>query len=196
MTGAVILVSQSNRRPGNLAEPLARNTMTNYYYHLITEGEDTNLQLYSFRQAKRYWNELRNEYAEFGENTEHLKERCVFVLATLGLSISQLLGQNNPTVQKDVPYPIDVFFEFVDAHGLDPSLKDDFKRFNYFYNGCRHFGRTISGKGYQRINQLTFQVAKECYEFGLRVWTIIIRVYDQDEESDLEEFVDKELDDA
>jgi hypothetical protein len=169
--------------------------MTQYYYRLTTEGEDTNLQLYSFQQAKRYWSELRNDYAKFGENTDDLKERCVFVLATLGLSISQLLGQNNPAVKKDAPYPIDLFFEFVDVHGLDLRLKDEFKRFNYFYNGCRHFGRTTSGKGYQRINELTFQMAKEWYEFGLKVWRTIIRVYDQEEESKLGEFVDEELED-
>lgn len=166
-----------------------------YYYYLTTGGEDTNLQLYSFRQAKNYWNELCEEYTQSGENTVDLRERCVFVLATLGLSISQLLGQNNPTVQNKVPYPIDVFFDFVDAHGLEPGLKDEFKRFNYFCNGCRHFGRTTSGRGYQPVNELTFQVAKECYEFGLKVWRTIIRVYDSEEESDLAEFIEDELED-
>jgi len=165
-----------------------------HYYYLTSEGEDTNLQLYSFRQAKRHWRELCDEYERFGEDAENLTERCVFVLATLGLSISQLLGQNNPNVQKDVPYPIGVFSDFVDAHGLDPSLKNEFKRFNYFYNGCRHFGRTTSGKGYRGIDELTFQTAKECYEFGLKVWRTVIRVYDREEEADLEEFIEEHLD--
>ena len=166
--------------------------MTHYYY-LTSEGEDTNLQLHSFRQAKHYWRELRRDYAELAEDTEDLKERCVFVLATLGLSISQLLGQNYANLQKTVPYPIDLFTEFVDTHGLDPALKDEFETFNYFYNGCRHFGRTTSGKGHHRVNELTFSVAKNCFEFGLKVWRTVVQVYQQDGESDLEEFVDEEL---
>jgi len=76
-----------------------------HYYHLDSTGEYTNLQLYSLRQAQRYWREIQQDYQKYGEDTENLKERCVFVIAALGLSISQLLGQNNPTLQKDVPSP-------------------------------------------------------------------------------------------
>ena len=64
-----------------------------YYYHLDSTGEYTNVQLYSLRQAKRYWRKIQKDYQKYGEHTENLKERCVFVLATLGLSISQLLGR-------------------------------------------------------------------------------------------------------
>jgi hypothetical protein len=113
-----------------------------YYYYLDSAGEDTNLQLFSFIQAKRYWKALERDYAEFGEDTPQMKERCVFVLATMGLSISQLLGQNNPNENKDVPYPIDIFKSFVKTYGLNEHLINEFCQFNYFYNGCRHFGRT------------------------------------------------------
>ena len=130
-----------------------------------------------------------------GEQTENLKERCVFVLATLGLSISQLLGQNNPTLNKDVPYPVDIFKDFVNKHKLDDSLKKEFDDFNYFYNGCRHFGKTTGGKGYHRIDQLTYAVTKDCYEFGVKVWRTIIGVYKDEEGSDLEEFGIEELPD-
>ena len=162
-----------------------------YYYYLDSEppsNEQTNLQLYALREARKHWEDLRNDYEEAGESTDKLKERCVFVLANLGLSISQLLGQNEPTVGADVRYPRDIFHAFVDTHGLDPQLKTEFDEFNYFYNGCRHFGKTTGGKGYDRIDQLTFSVAKECYEFGLKVWRTVIGVYREEEENELEEF--------
>ena len=159
-----------------------------HYYHLDSLGEDTNLQLYSLRQARKYWADVQTDYAKYSEGTQRLKERCVFILATLGLSISQLLGQNNPSESKDVPYPIQIFDDFVVAHNLDPQLKTRFQRFNYFYNGCRHFGRTTTGAGYNRIDQLSFDVAQECFIFGLEVWKIVIGVYRQQENSCLDEF--------
>lgn len=123
-----------------------------------------------------------------GENTKDLKERCVFILATLGLSISQLLGQNDPSFESDVRPPFRIFNAFVDAHGLDPNLKTRFERFNDLYNGCRHFGKTTTGTGYLRVDQLTYQVAKECFEFGMEVWQTVINVYRNEEDSDLDDF--------
>jgi hypothetical protein len=149
-----------------------------YYYRLDSDGEDTNLQLHAFQHAKDLWHDLQEEYKKSGEHTDKLKEKCVLVLATLGLSISQLLGQNNPAVEKkDVPPPIKLFNGFVDAHGLDAGLKTRFRRFNYFYNGCRHFGKTTDDERYQRIDDLTFSVTRDCYEFGLEVWRTVIEVY-------------------
>lgn len=91
------------------------------YFHLDTagvDGEDTNLQIYSLRKAKRDWAELVRDYAKYGDETDNLRERCVFVLATLGLSISQLLGQNDPDVGADVRHPIQIFDAFVEGNGV------------------------------------------------------------------------------
>lgn len=162
--------------------------MADKYYYLTSEGADTNLQLYSLRQALRLWRDLQNDYANYGEATEDLKERCVFALATLGLSISQLLGQNEPLPAGDVRVPKAIFLEFVDVHRLDPTLKSRFERFNYYYNGCRHFGLTTSGKGYKRTDELTFELAKECFEFGLEVWRVVVDVWRRTKGADLEEF--------
>ena len=159
-----------------------------HYYHLDSNGEDTNLQLYSLKQAMRYWEDLERDIASYGDDASDVKERCVFVLASLGLSVSQLLGQNNPNPKDSVPYPLELVSSFVDEHGLDPKVKKDFERFNYFYNGCRHFGLTTGIKGYDRIDQLTLPVAMECYEFGLHLWEAVISVFRQDPNSDLEEF--------
>lgn len=87
-----------------------------------------------------------------------------------------------------VPFPITIFNQFVDAHGLDAELKTRFEKFNGFYNGCRHFGKTTGDKGYQRIDDLTFSVARECYEFGLEVWRTVIEVYRRKGDISLDDF--------
>ena len=162
--------------------------MVSRYYHLDTSGEDTNLQLYSLKQAMTYWEQLERDLEQHGEDAPNVRERCVFVLSNLGVSISQLLGQNNPNPSGCVPYPRDLVAAFVDKHELEPEIKTKFDRFNYFYNGCRHFGLTTTGKGYDRIDQLTIAVARECYEFGLELWRTVISVFREDPESDLDEF--------
>ena len=159
-----------------------------HYYHLDTSGEHTNLQLYSLKQAMKYWNELQRDVAAYGEDALQVRERCVFVLANLGLSISQLLGQNNPNPSARVPYPIELVDAFVEEHGLDPQIKTDFERFNYFYNGCRHFGLSTNGTGYSRVDQLTLPVAKECYTLGLDLWRAVISAFKQDPRNDLSAF--------
>ena len=158
------------------------------YYHLDSNGEDTNLQLYSLKQAMKYWEELQDDLSKYGEDASDVRERCVFILSNLGLSVSQLLGQNNPSPSARVPYPVELVSAFVDEHGLDPALKADFERFNYFYNGCRHFGLTTNGSGYDRIDQLTLPVAEECYGLGLDIWQAVMSVFRQDPKSDLSEF--------
>jgi hypothetical protein len=145
--------------------------------------------LYSLKQTIKYWECLKHDLKEYGnKDTLNVTERCVFILGNLGLSISQLLGQNNPKPTRDVPSPQKIFSAFVDEHGLDLELKSRFDRFNYFYNGCRHFGLTKSGKGYYKIDQLTLPVMQECYEFGLELWKIVISVFQKDPENDLDEF--------
>jgi hypothetical protein len=96
--------------------------MIRKYYHLDSDGEDTNLQLFALRQARIYWQSLQEDHAKLGMDTPALVERSVFVLASLGLSISQLLGQNNPNPTDRVPSPTALFKSIVDAHGLDTGM--------------------------------------------------------------------------
>jgi hypothetical protein len=68
-----------------------------YYCHLHSTGSfpHTNLQLYSLRKAAEDWNALVDEIMARGEDGVHdLKERQSFIVNCLGLSLSQLLGQN------------------------------------------------------------------------------------------------------
>ena len=161
------------------------------YYHLDSGGAFTNLQLYCLRQAHRAWDELEADYQLDEEHTNQLRERCVFAVATLGLSISQLLGQNNPKPEAGVPAPAKLLRSFVNAHGLDPKLATEFARFQYFYDGCRHFGKSTSGIGHRRVDDLTFGAARECFDVGNRIWRAVLEVFGKVPGSD---FADLDLD--
>jgi hypothetical protein len=168
------------------------------YYHLDSTGEDTNLQLYAFHHSKRLWKALREDYSRFGDETADLKERCVLILAVLGLSISQLLGQNCSTIQSRLPGPAKIFKDFVDQHGLDPTLKPRFDDFIDFYDGCRHFGQTSDGSSHARIDDLSFDETKKCFDFGILIWTTVVGVFRGQNGNDLEEFdpTDDSFDDS
>ena len=147
-----------------------------HYYYIDSNGEDTNLQLYSLKQAKIYWSALEYDLAQ-AEDVEHFHERCVFVICTMGLSVSQLLGQNNPTLGSRVPSPRKIFDDLVDMHGLDSLLKRDFHDFIETYDQCRHFGLTNDGSRHWQVSQVTLDKTRKQYEFGLLVWEIVIDIY-------------------
>lgn len=164
------------------------------YYYRQSYGAETNLQLYSLKQALLAWDKIEHDYSRHKDNAPDLRERCVFALSTLGLSISQLLGQNNPNPSDKVPYPAKLLKDFVHKHQLNPDLLVKFDRFSYFYNGCRHFGRTRDDSGYSRVDQLTYHVAKESFEFGLDLWNEIVGVFDGQPGADLGEFDARKVD--
>ena len=156
------------------------------YYFIDSSGEDTNLQLYSLRQAQLYWAELQRDLLD-GDEVEHFHERCVFVICTIGLSVSQLLGQNNPAPDGRVPRPKDIFDSLVDRHSLEPTLKLRFKEFIDTYDQCRHFGLTNNGSRHWQVSQVTLDRTRELYEFGLTVWDTVISVFRRDPQNQLDD---------
>ena len=74
-----------------------------YYCQLATSGIDrTNLQLYSAQRAAEDWNDFIDLIAVGAPDTvAQSKERLTFILSCLGLSLSQLLGQNWPFKEKE-----------------------------------------------------------------------------------------------
>lgn len=157
------------------------------YYFIDSSGEDTNLQLYSLKQAKLYWTALEHDVSESKE-VAHLHERCVFVICTIGLSVSQLLGQNNPEPTNGVPSPTTIFKSIVTKHRLDLSLIDQFRDFIDCYDHCRHFGLTRDGTRHSQVGQVTLDKTRELYNFGLLVWSTIIEVFRREPGSELEDF--------
>lgn len=159
--------------------------MARHYYYIDSCGEDTNLQLYALKQAKLYWAALQHDLTQV-EDCDYFHERCIFIICTMGLSVSQLLGQNNPTPSGRVPSPKDIFEALVDKHGLKPELKQVFRDFIETYDRCRHFGLTNDGSRHWHVSQVTLDKTRELYEFGLEVWKAVIDIYRRDPESDLE----------
>lgn len=156
------------------------------YYFIDSDGENTNLQLYSLKQAKLHWASLEGDLSESNQ-VEHFHERCVFIICTMGLSVSQLLGQNNPEPSERVPSPYEIFKSLVDKHRLDPNLKEQFKEFIDIYDHCRHFGLTSDGSRHWQVSQVTLDKTRNFYELGLLVWNTVIDIYRQDPESALED---------
>lgn len=156
------------------------------YYFIDSSGEDTNLQLYSLKQAKLQWAALQHDLSA-GDEVEHFRERCVFLICTIGLSVSQLLGQNNPKPSDRVPSPKSIFDSLVDTHGLDRTLKSKFKEFIETYDHCRHFGLTDDGSRHWQVSQVNLEKTREVYEFGIFVWETVIGVFRQDPKNELDE---------
>lgn len=159
------------------------------YYYIDTNGDEkTNLQLYSLKQAKLYWAALE---ADLSHNTltTDIHERCAFIICTIGLSISQLLGQNHPSPEEGrVTRPKAIFDLLVTKHSLDIALKEKFKDFIDAYDHCRHFGLTSDNSRHVQVSQITVDKTRELYEFGLHVWQIVIDIYKHDKGCHLEGF--------
>ena len=156
------------------------------YYFIDSNGEDTNLQLYSLKQAKLYWQRLEEELRETSE-PEDLHERCVFVIATLGLSVSQLLGQNNPHPAKDVPSPWKAFQAIAEDASWTNDFANRFREFIDAYDHCRHFGVTTSNERHDQVASITVDRTRELYTIGLEVWDGVIEYYRRDPDNDLDE---------
>ena len=160
--------------------------MTHRYYYIDSSGPDTNLQLYSLQQAKLYWSGLEKDLAE-NDQVEHFHERCVFIICTMGLSVSQLLGQNDPAPSERVPSPSMIFNNLIDKHNLKGSLKQQFREFIDTYDHCRHFGLTSDGSRHWEVSQVTLEKTRKMYKFGLLVWETVIDIFRKEPGSELDD---------
>ena len=152
------------------------------YYYLESYGVETNLQLYSLKQAAAYWNDLLNQIDSTGEESViDLKERIVFVLSALGLSLTQLLGQNWSVPDKDkIDNPGELLGLILKCSHLDRAKKNRLKKgfadlLNY-YGVVRHFGRNKDLKNYQYIDDLSVEKLKSFIELTLDIWDAVINI--------------------
>ncbi|ESY83191.1 hypothetical protein X740_03020 [Mesorhizobium sp. LNHC221B00] len=159
------------------------------YYSINTDGtSSTNLQLYALLQARRYWDELAVNYLQDREATTDLIERCVFIVATLGLSVSQLLGQNDPAPPVGrVASPRAIWKRFVVQHHITEVGTDEFDKFIDIYDACRHFGVSPDGLGHARLELLDFEATRRWYEVACRIWLAVIKALRSDPENFIEE---------
>ncbi|MCK9208143.1 MAG: hypothetical protein M0P66_13615 [Salinivirgaceae bacterium] len=163
-----------------------------YYCHLDSANnlEDTNLQLYSLRKAAVEWNELVDLINEAGvERVDYLKERLAFITNCFGLSLSQLIGQNSPSTNKNRMEPTSKLFpnlligtDFDDV--TQENLKSDFEDFLNYYDATRHFGKVK----YKSIDELTLAKLDYFRNMTIEIWNLVISKFRKDEGNDIEEF--------
>lgn len=165
--------------------PKARNL----FYIRDSGGSFTNLQLYAYRRALEEWDQIRGDYDVHGEDFHELRERCVFAIAALGLSLSQLLGQNNPTpLRTRVPSPRRLFRDVAKELDLGESLIPQFDYLYDFYDAVRHFGKSEDDSKYEKVLELDFPATARCFEIGIEIWSELINAYRRDPSNRLDDF--------
>jgi len=147
------------------------------HYIRDAKSENTNLQMFSLRQANKVWREMENDLAAH-ERIEREHDRSVFVIATLGLSITQLLSQNFLSSSKPIANPVELFASIVERHNLNTKLKTQFQEFVDIYSQCRHRELISDEEGRERIQGLTFDETRRWYELGIEIWHVILSVLD------------------
>ncbi len=160
--------------------------------------ENTNLQLYSLQKAANDWNELVDLIADHGiDYVYRLKERLVFILSCLGLSLSQLLGQNCPSPDKDkIEAPGVLLGKILKNAKVNKiinqttrsRLNKTFKEFLSYYSAVRHFGENKNKQNYRAVDQLTFTELDRFCRMTIEIWDILISMYRKDVKNDIASF--------
>ncbi len=164
------------------------------YYHLYTDGVDTNLQLYSLKQAAQYWNGLVNEIDSMGEeNILDLKERIVFILSCLGLSLTQLLGQNWPLPNREKhDSPAELLGLILKSGKLDrgqtKQLNKGFRDLLNSYGSVRHFGVNRDLANYHTVDDLSTDKLERYVKLTLDIWDTVIAIQEGNDENEFEEW--------
>lgn len=166
------------------------------YLHLDSNSkpEHTNLQLYSLQKAANDWNELVDLIANHGiDHVDHPRERLVFILSSLGLSLSQLLGQNCPSPDKEkMDKPGVLLGKILIRARVDRTkrcrLNKIFSDFLLYYGAVRHFGENKNKKNYYLVDQLTPRILDQFRRMTIEIWDIIIQMYRNDPKNNIDDF--------
>lgn len=156
------------------------------FCHLHTGSDGrTNLQLFSLCQAAHVLDRIR-EYradppAELADEPDFLeskiKEACIFVISCLGLSLTQVLGQNSPDGAKPkIPGARRMLSDFLastEAIALPEKDLISAKAKDFFdiYDACRHFG--ISK--HPEVANVNIEATERYMQFVKTIWNALIR---------------------
>ena len=169
----------------------------NHFCHLDSSGdlEHTNLQFYSLKKAADAWNELLDDVTDAGfDGVDHLRERLTFIVSCLGLSLSQLMGQNCPSPNKEkMDQPGELLSNILNRTSVDRTTKrllnSTFGDFLKYYGAIRHFGRNLYDKNYEMVQKLTISELDRFRQMTIQIWDLVIGIYRQDEENDIDDDV-------
>jgi hypothetical protein len=162
-----------------------------HYCHLASDGDvdTTNLHLYSLQQAARCWNDLARDRVELlPEWVPYYQERLAFILSCLGLSLTQLLGQNVPSLEKKrMARPGELLTAILAHAAVDEVTKAKFKStfgdFLSVYDAVRHFGNSGHGEKYRKLEELTIEQLDRFRQMTIEIWDVVIAMYRTDKDS-------------
>ena len=165
-----------------------------YFCYCASAGSPihTNLQLYSLQKAADDWNDLVGAIAERGvDSAGKTKERLAFILSCLGLSLSQLLGQNTPSSRKaKMDQPRTLLHHILARSHVDRTTKRrldrTFQDFLLYYDSVRHFGKTKDKKTYQTIEKLTPEKLDRFRRMTIEIWDTVIAIHKDDPRNELD----------
>jgi hypothetical protein len=151
----------------------------------------TNLQLYSLQQAAKSWNEAVE--ADGDPAALHVTERLAFILNALGLSLSQLLGQNCPSLEKKrMDNPRILLRAVLSRASVDRAdfdrLDSTFGHFISYYDPLRHFGKNKDEAHYRKVDELALAKVKEFIRMTVEIWDVVIAIHREDEENEFDDF--------
>jgi len=160
-----------------------------YYCHLGSPADigETNLQLYSLKKAAEGWNDLVEAIRNLGtDEVDHFTERLAFIISTLGLSLSQLIGQNCPLPEQEkMDQPGEMFSSLVKRTNTDRTtrrrLNSTFREFLTYYAAIRHFGKNKNDENYRTVDRLTLTELNRFRWMTIEIWDLVIAMYRQDE---------------
>ncbi|MDD5520319.1 MAG: hypothetical protein PHI84_05810 [Kiritimatiellae bacterium] len=144
------------------------------------------------KKAAEAWNDLIENIRADGEaNVPDLKERCVFILNCMGLSLSQLLGQNWPSPAKeDMSSPGELLGNILKNSDIDrverKRLNKGLKEILSYYGHARHFGQNKDDQNYHTIDELNVTKLNECRKIAIDIWDTLIQIFQQDKNNDLD----------
>ncbi len=164
-----------------------------FFYHRETSGHGkTNLQLFSLVQAIKYWGAAEIEFRKGHRDKAALLEYYVFVIACLGLSLSQLLGQNYSKEASSLPelhVLLSDIFQRIPA--IDKNQKkrviNEFGKLIALYNQCRHFGITRGGKTHSEVAAISHDQVARYVSLTYEIWNLILNLYRTDPQNELSE---------
>jgi len=165
-----------------------------YYCRSFSAGSplSTNLQLYFLQRAAECWNKLDQEITERGiDGVKDLKEKQGSIIVSLGLTLSQLLGQNSPSPDKIKMDPPGILLSnFLARSKVDRNtqrrLNKTFGEFLPYYDSVRHFGINKGENHYQTLERLTLAELSRFCCMSLEVWDAVIAMLRDDEQNDLD----------
>ncbi|MFH1679694.1 MAG: hypothetical protein ABIH26_03510 [Candidatus Eisenbacteria bacterium] len=147
------------------------------FCHLDSPGLDTNLQFHSLEQARCLFKRFKNEVEAGILSESRIRERAVFITSALGLSLSQLLGQNVPPRGSRVGSPKELLSDFLETAGTDDAKRANLEqRFGDFidnYDAIRHFGPPK----HEVVAQLDFAKTQEFFFLTREIWNIVLGYY-------------------